>query len=942
MEWATDRKLVPIIEEKSREDNWVDKLMDSICSYILGTAETKEKEPVTLRTLSKNFYEVEEVKYAVLEVSPSKLTSNANVKWLISEFARTYKPLDKRIRLRDGKLIYTPEMSVWWEIVLYENSIKFYFVIPDKDNMKMTMMKQIMKTWKQSNVREVPDYMPKFDPANTDITSLVLKNHPVLALDLSGKSMYSILETVLNTKHHLKTSDSAIVQIGITPTGSGWNDSAMEIYEKIKETGEVPKKNNVDLTWGQRFQKIVFIIGLIAEEFANLLGDFLIPGWEDDRLLGDTTKKMYGQIESIASIQKIRSDTFKTDIRIVSKSDDEGRRKSITQSLCAGFDPLEGDNRFLSKPLGQSKKKDMFISQVVQRKSSSRDDILCSAELSRIINVPDQKMQAEHYNELNLVSHRGESEIPGEVLVDAGGIPFALYQDTDGVMKSVYYSVKDPNLLCMTRVLIGEPNTGKTTSACNFSIDAFMKGYGVMVIDAADGKMIQKILNSIPPEYKPKVKIIDFLNSDYPIGLGWNEIFRGKNMDIIEDLLVEEVIHYIELVSGIELNMRSYQWVENAVKAVFTTPDATIQDIENMLNNSEYRQNIIETIEDPELKRDWEHFHNKMGVADRRMIYDEAFRRMSKLVRKKTLKNFILQKPKKDENGNYLVDLRKWMDEGYLVLVKANETLGETLQTALVSFLLAKFNLAMISREDVENEDDRKPCFLVLDEPDHYIKGSERWRGMLTRYRKYRCGLMLMFHGWQQLKKTDKELPNLIRKSGPHYMIFQTDEENLLELKSVIEPEYRVKDIAKGMPQYHALIRLKMYNADGGIVPAFMAKAVDDPKRRFIQYNNNDLYLSCAKELGRPKKEVMEEVFRYKTGGEFDIVDFSQESSSTGEGMLKSNTEELELEEKLEKDKRARMIIVHEVDDYIRTQLEKGEDPDIDLIEHMDEVLEEG
>ncbi len=34
-------------------------------------------------------------------------------------------------------------------------------------------------------------------------------------------------------------------------------------------------------------------------------------------------------------------------------------------------------------------------------------DILCSLELSKIINVPDQKAQIEHYNELSLVQHQG-------------------------------------------------------------------------------------------------------------------------------------------------------------------------------------------------------------------------------------------------------------------------------------------------------------------------------------------------------------------------------------------------------------------------------------------------------------------------------------------------------------------------------------------------------
>ncbi len=107
-----------------------------------------------------------------------------------------------------------------------------------------------------------------------------------------------------------------------------------------------------------------------------------------------------------------------------------------------------------------------------------------------------------------------------------------------------------------------------------------------------------------------------------------------------------------------------------------------------MLNNADYREKAIQGIEDPELRNDWEYYHNSMKPEERRTIYDEAFRRLSPVMRKKALKNFILQRPKRMK-GNYLVDFRKWMDEGYVVLVKANESLGETLQTALVSFAIS-------------------------------------------------------------------------------------------------------------------------------------------------------------------------------------------------------------------------------------------------------------
>ncbi len=882
--------------------------------------------------------EFEKLEYAVLEIAPSALTSNGSVKWLITEFSRLYKPLLQRLNLAGGKLVVSPEMTVWWEVFIHKGHIKFYLVVPNVDHIKEALKRQVMKTWSRATVREVSDHMPAYKPEDTDMTKLNLKYNPILSLDTKNPN-YTPLDSLLNAKHYLKDDDSALLQIGMTPLGNDWNKGAKETHDAIKKGSGVPRKKGKPITKGEIVQKFLRAIGLIAEEVANFVGDFLIPGWQEDKTIRDANKHQYGELgqNNQSSRDKSRSEAFKVDIRILAQSVDIERRRSIVRAMSSGFDPLEGDNRLEETAL-EGKRKEKEIKKAIARKMNVRvnGDILCSLELSKMIQVPDRKAQIEHYNELDLVQHRGEADVPKDIFEDDNeGIPFAMYQDTDGEYKTVYFAGKDKNLLCMPRVIIGEPGTGKTTFAQNFALDAFSKGYGVFMIDAADGKMVQRTLNSVKPEQRNKVKVIDFTNMKLPIGLGWNEAFRSKNVDVIEDLLVEEVIMYIELVAGTELNMRARQWVEAAVKAVFTTPEATLQDVENMLNNAEYRLKVIPTIEDPELHADWEYYHDKLKPEERKTIYDEAFRRLAPVMRKKGLKNFILQKPKKDENGDYLFDIRKWMDEGYLILVKANEGLGETLQTALVSFLMAKFNLAMISREDVVDEDDRKPCFLMLDEPDHYIKGSERWRNMLTRYRKYRCGLVFMFHGWQQLVEADKNLPKIIRKAGPHYVIFQTDEDNLKELKSVIEPDFKVAEIVKGMPQHHAIIRLKMYSKSGDVVPAFMAKSLGKTEVLFGQYDNNDLYDLCAQELGRPKKEVMNEIFKYKNGGEFSIAVGEEESTEdTITGVIDNDDDVDEEYEEM-----VREVIQTEVNRFIQLQLDLGEEPDYELVEHMDEIL---
>lgn len=893
------------------------------------------QEKTRIRVFAK-----EEVKYAVLEISPSRMTSNQNVKWLVAEFARLFRPLERRINLTGGCLTYTPEYNIWWEVFLHKGQIHFYLVVPDRENIKESITRQVMKVWKQCNVREVNNYLQEFDIDNTDITHLTMEHNSLLSLN-TAKDSYSPLDSFLNAKHFLKEDDMALLQIGLRPQSNSWNHTARDSLDRMKKSGIIPRKKGKKVTFKEVMNQSLYVVGMVAEELMNLLGDLVIPGWENNRELAEMNKTKYGDLENKSTSFKTRSEAFQANIRVVAKSEDKERRQSLIRAISGGFDPLEADNKLVEEKITNPRVKKKELKKVTERKMSVHlnGDYLCSLELAKIMQVPDQKSQIEHYNELSLVQHRGETDVPKEIFEDDGGIPFATYEDNDGEHKLVYFSGKNPNLLCMPRVVIGEPGSGKTTFAVSFALDAFNRGYGVFLIDAADGKSVQRVLDRISPDQRHRVRIVDLLNSEMPMGIGWNEIFRGRNTDVVEDLVVEEILAYIELVSGNALNMRARVWVENAVKAVFVTPDATLQDVENMLNNAEFRASIIPTIEDPELRADWENYHDGFKKEERATIYDEAFRRLAPVMRKKALKNFILQKPKKDENGDYLFDIRKWMDEGCMVLVRANETLGENIQTALVSFLIAKFNLAIISREDIINEDDRKPCFLLLDEPDHYIKGSERWRNMLTRYRKYRCGLIFMFHGWEQLKKTDRDLPKMIRKAGPHYLIFQTDEDNLEELKSVIQPEFKISDIAKGMPKQHLVVKLKMYSAKGEATPAFMAKAIDMAENRYDRFNNDDLFPKCAELLGRPKLEVMDEIFRYKTSGEFGMHDvLTPENGSEDEEMI-SQPKSFDDEEER---KSTRKSLEKEIENYLEKCEANGEEPDLDIIDIMDDIIEEG
>ena len=77
--------------------------------------------------------------FCTFEIEPSKLTSNTNVRWLLSEISRIYRPLTERMDLNKSGISYHPSYTVWWEVLIQKDSIKFYISVPSKMDIQNTI-----------------------------------------------------------------------------------------------------------------------------------------------------------------------------------------------------------------------------------------------------------------------------------------------------------------------------------------------------------------------------------------------------------------------------------------------------------------------------------------------------------------------------------------------------------------------------------------------------------------------------------------------------------------------------------------------------------------------------------------------------------------------------------------------------------------------------------
>lgn len=814
----------------------------------------KQENPIVKKEKGSSLVSFSKLEYQSLEIISSHLVTNSGVNWFINEFSHIHKNIQERLNLKYPILEIEKQPGIWFEVILTKDSIRFFLTVPKQDEIiKVISHTATTRSWKKATLKKVTEPIPSFPIEYSQGRILNLQYDSIIPIKVIPSHQQMPIDVLLNSKHYLNKNDVALLQIGMFPYGEGWKNTSSLRLEKLKQAKMVNSTQNMP-TAQKAFQYSAWGVGIVLEEAINILGDFVIPGWQEERDIFHMFKKSVEPHALSQAEHKTREDAFKTTIRILVHSEDDRRRKAICRSLTNSFEVTNSPNNWIYQDFTEKDQVTKQFKKAVMRQPESRSPILGSSELANFIQIPDHKHQTEHQEELSIMSHHTDAIIPKEVFDP--GIPFATYEDTDGMTKIVSFQTKDKNLLVLPRIIMGEQNTGKTSLAINLLVDAFFKGFGGAYFDAADGKAINRIISSIPPEKLSRVHILDFKNTEYPISLTLCEAFETGNADQVEDLIAEEIISYIELVGSFELSMTAKTWIELACKAVFRNPSATLGDVMQIMQDEEFCMACLENTDDLILKRQWILFYAK-DKQERSNIYSQAFYRLHGIISKSLLRNIFLQRPK---DGSSPVNFRKWMNDGDLVLIKVNETLQEHNVTAIVTFLLTKLNIAVISREDIDDEDARLPFFVVLDEPDHYIKGSERWRNMLTRYRKYRCGLIFLFHGWEQLREADADLPKIIRKAGPHYIVFQTDEGNLRELRFVYEPEFQIQQIAKGIPKNHAIIRLKLYDKDGGVTPAFMAKAIDIIERRYPQYHHDDILEKNALLFGRRKEDVIREI----------------------------------------------------------------------------------
>ena len=299
--------------------------------------------------------------------------------------------------------------------------------------------------------------------------------------------------------------------------------------------------------------------------------------------------------------------------------------------------------------------------------------------------------------------------------------------------------------------VIGASGTGKSTLLLNLILQDMENGDGLAVFDP-HGDLIDQILGYVPEERVEDVILLDPADEEYPVG--FNILHAHSALE--QNLLASDLVAVFRRLST-SWGDQMTSVLGNAVLAFLESEESgTLADLRRFLIESEFRQQFLKTVRDPEVVYYWQREFPLLSGKPQAPVLT----RLDTFLRPKPIRYMVAQR----ENQ---LDFGTIMNERKILLAKlAQGLIGEENATLLGSLLVSKFHQLAMSRQELAQAE-RRPFYVYMDEFQHFVTPS--MAAILAGARKYRLGLVLAHQDLRQLSKDQDVLSAVL--SNPYTRI---------------------------------------------------------------------------------------------------------------------------------------------------------------------------
>ena len=365
---------------------------------------------------------------------------------------------------------------------------------------------------------------------------------------------------------------------------------------------------------------------------------------------------------------------------------------------------------------------------------------------------------------------------------------------TNGRQPHRTFGIKQADRLFHTYA-IGKTGTGKTTLLETLALQDILGGRGVTVIDP-HGDLAARLVAQLPAW---RERDLVYLNAPDPSQqYGYNPLRRVQRDKI--PLAASGLMEAFKKLWDEAWGVRMEHVLRNALYALIEFGDATLPDILRMLTDTTFRQQVLDRVENEQVKAFWTLEFPKYNPRYRQESIAPIQNKVGAFLADPRLHRMFTDPP---------VDLhfRQIMDEGKILIVNlAIGRLGADSANLLGALLVTTLGLAAFSRADTEEF--RRPDYVVLiDEFQSFTTLSVA--NMISELRKYHVGLVLSH---QHLYQLEPEVRHAVLGNVGSLISFRLGPDDARIIAREFEPVFAHEHLGK-LPNYNVYVKLMIDGA---------------------------------------------------------------------------------------------------------------------------------
>ena len=382
--------------------------------------------------------------------------------------------------------------------------------------------------------------------------------------------------------------------------------------------------------------------------------------------------------------------------------------------------------------------------------------------------------------------------------------------------------------------VVGKTGMGKTTMLENMAIQDIQAGRGVGIVDP-HGEFAEKMLDFVPSQRINDVIYFNPADLDYPIAFNAIERVDPEHRHLVASGLV-----------GVFKKIWAETWgprleyvLRNAILALLEYPGATLLGIMRMLTDRDYRQKVVDKIQDPVVKSFWVDEFSKYRGSFEVEAVAPIQNKVGQFLTNPLIRNIVGQ-------TRSAIDIRKAMDDEKILIMNLSKGLiGEDTSALLGAMLITRLQLAAMSRVDIP-EEERKDFYLYVDEFQNFA--TEAFANILSEARKYRLDLILAH---QYITQMEEIVRDAVFGNVGTMISFRVGAQDAEYLEKEFVPEFGVQDLVN---LSFAQIYLKLM-IDGVASRPFSAATLapfdkqDESYREKIIKSSRERYASNRQEI---------------------------------------------------------------------------------------------